>query len=124
MSRRTAINLIFDGPPGPDGPRFIECEDEDGNSFDVGQWFEESDGTYSVDPEKTAEERKKIYARRKERAVPAREWIEKERERVETGGDIKEPVRVMFRQSMELSESFATEMREFWGLDEKWVMPE
>lgn len=32
------IHIVFDGPPGPDGPRFIEVEDAEGNSLRVGEW--------------------------------------------------------------------------------------
>jgi hypothetical protein len=35
-----AINIIFDGPPGPDGPRFVEVEDDQGNSIRIGDWAE------------------------------------------------------------------------------------
>jgi hypothetical protein len=34
------IHIVFDGPPGPDGPRFIEAEDSEGRSITVGQWRE------------------------------------------------------------------------------------
>lgn len=36
----SAINIIFDGPPGPHGPRFVEVEDDAGNSVRVGDWAE------------------------------------------------------------------------------------
>lgn len=36
----TAINIVFDGPPGPDGPHFVEIEDDQGNSIRVGDWAE------------------------------------------------------------------------------------
>lgn len=32
------INVIFDGPPGPEGGRFVEVEDEHGRSIRVGEW--------------------------------------------------------------------------------------
>ncbi len=38
------VDLVFDGPPGPEGPRFIEAERKDGTSISVGQWIE-SPGT-------------------------------------------------------------------------------
>lgn len=34
------IDLIFDGPPGPDGARFIEAE-VDGKSVRIGEWSED-----------------------------------------------------------------------------------
>ena len=33
-----SILIIFDRPPGPEAPRFIEVEDEHGNSISVGEW--------------------------------------------------------------------------------------
>lgn len=32
------IHIVFDGPPGPEGGRFIEVEDERGSSVKVGRW--------------------------------------------------------------------------------------
>lgn len=32
------LHVRFDGPPGPDGPRLIEVEDEHGNSLNAGEW--------------------------------------------------------------------------------------
>jgi len=34
------IRIVFDGPPGPEGSRFIEVEDASGKSIAVGQWVE------------------------------------------------------------------------------------
>lgn len=34
----TSINIIFDGPPGPHGPRFVEVEDDEGNGVRIGDW--------------------------------------------------------------------------------------
>ena len=42
------INIIFDGPPGPEGPRFIEVEDEHGRSVRVGRWVESRGGLWSL----------------------------------------------------------------------------
>jgi N-methylhydantoinase B/oxoprolinase/acetone carboxylase alpha subunit len=87
-----------------------------------GAHVEEQNGRFRVDPEKTKALRREAYALRKERARPVRQWIEKERERVRTG-DFIGPICNMVRQSMDLSEAFAAEMRAFWGLDEDWGMP-
>lgn len=35
-----AINIIFDGHPGPEGPRFVEIEDDNGKSVRIGDWSE------------------------------------------------------------------------------------
>jgi hypothetical protein len=34
----TFINIIFDGPPGPEGGRFVEIENDQGKSIRVGEW--------------------------------------------------------------------------------------
>lgn len=36
----SAINVIFDGHPGPEGPRFVEIEDDHGKSIRIGDWSE------------------------------------------------------------------------------------
>jgi len=38
------IDIVFDGPPGPEGPRFVEVEDEQGRSIKVGEWLQRPDG--------------------------------------------------------------------------------
>jgi hypothetical protein len=42
------INIIFDGPPGPDGCRFIEVETDDGHSLSVGEWMPRPDGRWAL----------------------------------------------------------------------------
>lgn len=42
-SRPEFISIIFDGPPGPEGPRFVEVEDRQGKSIKVGGWLEQAD---------------------------------------------------------------------------------
>jgi hypothetical protein len=34
-----AINIIFDGPPGPDRAGFVEVETDDGKSINAGKWI-------------------------------------------------------------------------------------
>jgi hypothetical protein len=33
-----ALNFVLDGPPGPDMPRLVEVEDDDGRGITVGEW--------------------------------------------------------------------------------------
>ena len=40
------INIVFDGPPGPDrrhqiGGRFVEVETDDGKSIKIGEWIKD-----------------------------------------------------------------------------------
>jgi len=43
-----AINIIFDGPPGPEPGRFVEVETDDGKSINAGEWIEREDGLWSL----------------------------------------------------------------------------
>lgn len=36
-----ALVIRFDGPPGPEAGRFIECENIDGESVSIGEWRED-----------------------------------------------------------------------------------
>lgn len=45
------VDVVFDGPPGPEPGRFVECEDPSGKSVVAGRWIEKkvgADKTYSV----------------------------------------------------------------------------
>lgn len=49
------LNIIFDGPPGPEGPRFIGVENGDGVSVRLGEWVDQGD-TWALripDPRRT-----------------------------------------------------------------------
>jgi len=39
-----AINIVFDGAPGPESGRFVEVEDDAGVSIRIGEWIERRDG--------------------------------------------------------------------------------
>jgi acetone carboxylase, alpha subunit len=58
--------------------------------------------------------------RRLERGRPARDWWAAERERV-LAGDLIDPVKVGYAESMKLSERFAAEFRGFWDLPEDFT---
>ena len=40
----TYIDLVFDGPPDHEMPRFIEAENESGDSIIAGTWLQRPDG--------------------------------------------------------------------------------
>ena len=44
----SAINIIFDGPPGPESGRFVEVETDDGKSINAGEWIERPDGLWGL----------------------------------------------------------------------------
>ncbi|MFC4852771.1 hypothetical protein [Actinophytocola glycyrrhizae] len=43
-----AINIVFDGPPSHEGPRFVEVEDDAGRSIRVGEWVPRDDGYWAL----------------------------------------------------------------------------
>lgn len=40
----TELHFIFDAMPGPEGPRLIEVEDQNGHSIKAGEWRTRPDG--------------------------------------------------------------------------------
>jgi hypothetical protein len=43
----TPLDIVFDGPPRPEGPRLVEAE-RDGKSVRVGTWIDLGDGTWAL----------------------------------------------------------------------------
>ena len=74
-------------------------------------------GVVSGDPEATACRRAAMREERAGRAVPVREWMAAERRRV-LDGDLIEPVKRMYAESLRLGDRWAREFREFWDLPE------
>ena len=74
-------------------------------------------GVVPGDERRTEERRAEIRTRRGEQAVPVREWMQSERERI-LARDMIEPVQRMYAESMRLSERWAKEFRDFWDLPE------
>ncbi len=50
----SVINIVFDGPPSHEGPRFVEVEDDEGHSIRVGEWVPRGDGFWALRIEWTA----------------------------------------------------------------------
>ncbi|WP_165692597.1 hypothetical protein [Mycolicibacterium fortuitum] len=42
------IDVVFDGPPGPEPGRFVEVENDKGASVRVGDWLERPDGNWAL----------------------------------------------------------------------------
>lgn len=38
------IDIVFDGPPGPEAGRFVEVEDSDAKGVNFGEWIKREDG--------------------------------------------------------------------------------
>jgi acetone carboxylase gamma subunit len=70
-----------------------------------------AEGVYAVS------DRDAARARRLERARPAEEWWAEERERV-LAGDLIDPIKSGYEESMKLSPRWAAEFRGFWDLPE------
>jgi len=74
-------------------------------------------GVVPGDEQRTADRRSELRQERGAKAVPVRDWMKTERERILVH-DMIEPVQRMYAESMRLSESWAREFREFWDLPE------
>jgi N-methylhydantoinase B/acetone carboxylase alpha subunit len=74
-------------------------------------------GVVAGDESATDTRRKEIREQRGEQALPVREWMKSERERI-LAGDMIETVQRMYAESMRLSPRWAAEFREFWDLPE------
>jgi len=46
MSER--IDIVFDGPPGPEAGRFVEVENDKGESIRFGHWVKREDGFWAL----------------------------------------------------------------------------
>jgi hypothetical protein len=43
-----SIDIVFDRPPSPELPRFVEVENQNGRSINVGNWVQRPDGFLGV----------------------------------------------------------------------------
>ena len=44
----SAINVVFDGPPSNEAGRFVEVENDAGESISIGEWIERDDGYWAL----------------------------------------------------------------------------
>jgi hypothetical protein len=42
------IDIVFDGPPSPEGTRFVEVEDSQGKSINFGEWVQWPDRYWAL----------------------------------------------------------------------------
>lgn len=42
------LRIVFDGPPAPEGGRFVEVENAAGQSVNAGEWRERTDGLWEL----------------------------------------------------------------------------
>lgn len=80
----------------------------------------DSSGSWQLDLHATQTLRADMCKKRLARSVPVEEWISQQRPKV-MRADYIDPVRVMYRQSMELSATWADKYRKFWDLPADWM---
>jgi N-methylhydantoinase B/oxoprolinase/acetone carboxylase alpha subunit len=87
----------------------------------------DGEGRWAVDPEATEKRRDDVRAERRAKAVPVREWMTGQRERIlahaNGGGDFGVHVQRMYAESMRLSERWAAGFREAWDLPADFDFP-
>jgi hypothetical protein len=111
---------MFRGASGLGDPleRPYESVMEDvGGDFLLPSYAESVYGVVPGDSRATAQRRSEMRDARAAKAVPVREWMARERQRV-LDRDMIEPVQRMYAESMRLSERWAGAFREFWDLPE------
>lgn len=62
VARGERVHVIFDGPPGPESGRFVEVEDDRGNSIRAGEWSKRRDGLWVLSLDATVAEADKPSA--------------------------------------------------------------
>ena len=80
-------------------------------------------GVFTVDVAKTQARRAEIRKERVARALPTREWMKEERERI-VNKHAAVQVKHMFATSFALSEKFTQQFKEFWSLPADWQLLE
>jgi N-methylhydantoinase B/acetone carboxylase alpha subunit len=91
-------------------------EDIEGDYL-LSRYAESVYGVVPGDEQRTEARRSELRHERGAKAVPVRDWMKTERERI-LARDMIEPVQRMYAESMRLSDSWAREFREFWDLPE------
>jgi acetone carboxylase alpha subunit len=87
----------------------------------------DAEGRWAVDREATEKRRDDARAERRANAVPVRDWMAGQRERIlahtSGGGDFAVHVQRMYAESMRLSERWAADFRAAWGLPSDFDFP-
>ncbi|MER2555386.1 MAG: hydantoinase B/oxoprolinase family protein [Thauera sp.] len=84
---------------------------------------EDAKGVFTVDAAKTQARRAEMRKERLARALPTREWMKEERERI-LNKHAAVQVRHMFATSFALSEKFTKQFKDFWSLPDDWQLLE
>lgn len=84
---------------------------------------QDAKGVFSIDADLTRQRRTEIRKERLARALPTREWMKEERERI-INKHAAVQVQHMFATSFGLSEKFTKEFKDFWNLPADWQLLE
>lgn len=84
---------------------------------------QDAKGVFTVDPALTQARRAEIRKERLARALPTREWMKEERERI-LNKHAAVQVQHMFATSFALSEKFTQQFKTFWNLPAGWQLLE
>ena len=84
---------------------------------------ENSDGFYTLDEAATTARRQEIRKQRLERAVPTREWMAHERQKI-IDKRASTQVQQMFAASFKLGPRFYADFKAFWELPDEWELNE
>lgn len=79
--------------------------------------FKDAGGKWRVDREASDAKRREIRMERAKRAIPVKQWMEQERQRI-LKKEFHEAVITMYRESMELGKWWPEYFRSFWNLPE------
>lgn len=84
---------------------------------------QDAKGVFTVNAAKTQARRAEIRKERLARALPTREWMKEERERI-VNKHAAVQVKHMFATSFALSEKFTQQFKDFWNLPADWQLLE
>ncbi|MBI2276001.1 MAG: hydantoinase B/oxoprolinase family protein [Dechloromonas sp.] len=84
---------------------------------------QDAKGVFAIDAAKTQARRAEMRKERLARALPTREWMKEERERI-INKHAAVQVQHMFATSFGLSEKFTKEFKDFWSLPADWQLLE
>lgn len=83
--------------------------------------YDEETNTCSVDTDATKKRREETRKARLDKAIPVKDWINSERKRVVNKNFVSE-VQNMYKDTLNISEKFAKEFKDFWNLPEDFKM--
>lgn len=82
--------------------------------------YSEESGEWTVDMEQSQERRTELKKEREQESLPFEEFWEKERTKI-IEDKLSEHVKTMYKESINLSESWGKQFQEFWKLDENFL---